>query len=783
MKVLLSWLREFAPLEQSAAELGQVMDDLGMAVEELRPVALGGIVVARVVQTRPHPDADRIQLVDVETDGEDALQVCCGAFNMAVGDLVPLATVGTTMPNGLQIARRKMRGEWSNGMLCSPAELGLGDDTGGILILPDDLEPGVELAAALGLDGEALYDLEINPNRPDAMSVAGVARDLAARLDLPFGIPVPEARLGETDVAEAASVEIVDPDLCGRFASGVLRGVPTGPAPLAMRARLTLMGMRPISHVVDVSNYVMLELGTPNHAYDLARVPGGHLRVRRARQGETVTTLDGVERTVSEGDGLICDAEDRPIGLAGVMGGLDTEIGPETVDVLLEAAWWDAPSITRTSRRLKLYSEASSRFSRGTDPEMIPTAIARFAELLAPAGTALDRGLVDERGGLAHPPTIRVRTARVNAVLGTQLPAKEIRAELEPIGYACEPAADGFDVTIPTWRPDSALEIDVIEEVARHHGYARIGRTVPRSPDPGSLTPRQHDRHTVRDTLIGLGLDEAMPLPFLAPDDNVRAGLGDDRPIALLNPLDARESVLRTSLLPGLLKAVAYNGSHRNPGVRLFEIGHVYLPPIEGAELPDEREHVGAALAAADAGEAKLALDTLMDTLAVKGYRLLAADDLPGMHPTRGARVFAGDVEVGVVGEVDPGVLAAYEVDERVGWVELNLDRLLDQPHGATAYRPVSRFPSSDIDLAFIVDDAVPAAAVEATLLSAGGAELAELRLFDVYRGAQTGEGRRSLAFTLRFQAPDRTLTDDEVGAIRQRCIEAVETAHTAVLR
>jgi phenylalanyl-tRNA synthetase beta chain len=527
----------------------------------------------------------------------------------------------------------------------------------------------------------------------------------------------------------------------------------------------------------------MLELGIPNHAYDLARVPRGHLRVRRARQGESVTTLDGVERAVSPGDGLICDAGDRPIGLAGVMGGLDTEIGAGTVDVLLEAAWWDAPSITRTSRRLRLYSEASGRFARGTDPEMIPTAIARFAELLAPGGTTLDRGLVDERGGLALPPTVRVRTARVNAVLGIALSDDDIRAELEPIGFACVPTAEGFDVTIPTWRPDSALEIDVIEEVARHHGYPRIGRTVPRSPDPGSLTPRQRDRHTVRDTLIGLGLDEAMPMPFLAPDDNLRAGLRDDRPIALLNPLDARESVLRTSLLPGLLKAVAYNGSHRNAGVRLFEIGHVYLPPPDGAELPDEREHVAAALAGTDAGDAKLALDTLMDTLAVEGYRLVAADDLPGLHPTRGARVLAGDVEVGVVGEVDPGVLAAYEVDERLGWFELNLDRVLDLPHGLTAYRPVSRFPSSDVDLAFIVDDAVPAATVEATLRAAGSPELAGLRLFDVYRGAQTGEGRRSLAFTLRFQAPDRTLTDDEVGTIRQRCIDAVETAHGATLR
>ena len=786
MKVLLSWLVHFAPFEEDPMALSQVMDDLGMATEELRLLSFQGVVVAKVLQTRPHPSADRIQLVDVDAGDGEALQICCGAFNMSAGDLVPLATVGTRMPDGLEVARRQLRGEWSNGMLCSAAELGLGADAAGIMILPPHHHVGAPLGPELGLEGDALFDLEINPNRPDAMSVAGVARDLAARLGLPFQVPQPQPAIGDRDVAASASVDIVDPDLCGRFGAGVLRGVADVPSPLQVRLRLALCGMRPINAVVDASNYVMLELGTPNHAYDLATVGDGHLRVRRASGGERLITLDGVERIVGPGDGLICDRHDRPIGLAGVMGGADTEISDTTTDVLLEAAWWDAASITRTSRRLALRSEASGRFSRGTDPEMIPTAIERFADLLRPLGVTLDRGLVDEWGGLGYSPTVAVRVPRVNAILGTSLTAAQVRSELEPIGFACSRSPEGsdtLDVTIPSWRPDSATEIDVIEEVARHWGYDRIERTVPRSPFPGSFTAAQRDRHLVREVLVGLGFDEATPMPFLAPDDNERAGLHDDVALALLNPLDAKESVLRTSLRPGLIKAVAYNESHRNVGVWLFEVGNVFHRPDPGAELPVEREMVAVVMAGQEAPAAKTALDTLMRTLAVHSHGVERADDLAGLHPTRGARVVAGGTSVGVVGELDPAVLEAFALDERVATFEIDLGFLLDQPHGETAYRLVSRYPTSDIDLAFVVPDTVAAGDVEATLALVAGEALVMLRLFDVYRGDQVEEGRRSLAFTLRLQSADHTLTDAEVGVIRARCIAAVEAEHGAALR
>ena len=786
MKVLLSWLARFAPFDADPVELSQVMDDLGMATEGLRLLSFDGLVVAKVIETRPHPSADRIQLVDVDSGDGEPLQICCGAFNIASGDLVPLATVGTRMGNGMEIARRKLRGEWSNGMLCSAAELRLGADAAGIMILPESLRVGGSLGAELGLDGDALFDLEINPNRPDAMSIIGVARDLAARLGLPFQLPRPQPAVGDRDVAASVSVEIVDPDLCGRFGAGVLRGVRDVPSPLEVGLRLALCGMRPINAVVDASNFVMLELGIPNHAYDLATVPAGHLRVRRARGGEQLVTLDGVERTVGQGDGLICDRDDRPIGLAGVMGGADTEIGATTTDVLLEAAWWHPASITRTSRQLGLRSEASARFSRGTDPEMIPTAIERFAELLEPLGLTLDRGLVDERGGLDLPPRVAVRVPRVNAILGTELTAAQVRDQLEPIGFACRPSPEGPDileVSIPSWRPDSSTEIDVIEEVARHWGYARIEPTVPRSPYPGSLTAAQRDRRLVAEVLVGLGFDEATPMPFLAADDSERAGLDDNAPLALLNPLDAKESVLRTSLRPGLIKAVAYNESHRNRGVWLFEVGHVFHQPAAGAELPVEREMVAAVMAGEEAPAAKVALDSLLDALALRSHGLQSADDLPGLHPTRGARVVAADIAVGVVGELDPAVLEAFGLDERVATFEIDLGLVLDQSHGETVYRLVSRYPTSDTDLAFVVPDDVAAAQVQATLARAAGEELVRVRLFDVYRGDQVSEGHRSLAFALRLQAADHTLTDAEVGVIRARCIEAVESEHAAELR
>jgi phenylalanyl-tRNA synthetase beta chain len=683
------------------------------------------------------------------------------------------------MPNGMEIGRRKMAGVWSNGMLCSSRELGLGDDHAGIFILPDHLQPGTPFTEAMGLKDDVLYDLEINPNRPDAMSIAGVARDLAARLRLPFELPTPEPSLVPADAIGTVSVEILDPHRCGRFEARVLRGVQVGPGDLKLAARLSLLGMRSINNVVDVSNYVMLELGQPNHPYDLAKVSGPGFRIRVARDGERLTTLDDVDRVLTPDDLLICDGADVPVGLAGIMGGATSEIDASTTDVLLEMAWFHPIGIVKSSRHHKLRSEASARFEKGVDPEVIDLAMRRFAALL---GAPLEDGSAVAVGELPERPVVRVRTARVAKLLGSDLGVTRIAEVLEPIGFTTEPAGDDLDVTIPSWRYDSAAEIDVIEEIARHHGYTALGRTLPRSATTGLLTQRQHERRRLRATLVGRGLSEAMPMPFLAPGELARCGLPDTG-ITIANPLVAEQSVLRTSLLPGLVGAVAYNWSHRNHGVRLFEIGHTFNRPSSAdAELPDEREELGAVLAGLDATEAVLLWRVVADVLGFEGVEIENAE-LPGLHPTRAARLRCGALEVGRLGEIDPAVLDAYGIGERVAWLEVDLDALLAQPHDERTYRPFSLYPSSDIDLAFEVDDAVPATAVEDAIRGAAGDLLWSVRLFDVFRGEAVAEGRRSLAYTLRLQAPDRTLTDADVAAVRTTVIDAVESQLPATLR
>jgi phenylalanyl-tRNA synthetase beta chain len=785
MKVLLSWLREFAPIEAEPTRVGDELSDLGLAVESMDTIGEGldGVVVARVLDLRPHPNADKIQLVDVDRGDGQPLQIVCGAFNMSVGDLVPLATIGTVMPNGMKIERRKMRGEVSNGMLCSPSELGFGDDHSGIMILDDAYAPGVELREALGIEADVLYDLEVNPNRPDAMSVAGVARDLAARLGVPFALPSIEVDEAAGDAAALASVEIVDPDLCGRFVARVLRGVTVGQSSPRVANRLLALGMRPINSIVDASNYVMLELGQPNHTYDLAKVDRGALRVRWARDGERIVTLDGVERELNSFDGVIADGNDGPVGIAGVMGGQSTEIDDRTTDVLLEMAWWHPMAVARSSKQLGLRSEASMRFERGTDPAIIDLAARRFAELVLEGGGKLVAGAVDAQGHLPPPPRVEVRTARVNGLLGTELTTDEITGYLEPIGFACAPTEepDVQLVDVPTFRPDTTTETDVIEEIARHHGYGRIPKTVPRTTTSGALSVRQQERRLIRQILVGLGIDEALPMPFLAPGE-LEATASPSGAVTITNPLAAEESVLRTSLRPGLLKTVAYNESHRVAEARLFEIGKVFLAPKEGKELPDEPEYLAVALAGSEAPAAAEVWRVLVDGLAVPGTRLMQVP-VEGLHPTRAAEIVVDDDVVGAVGEIDPAVLDRFGITERVAWLEVDLDALLAKPHGDRPYRLVSRYPSTDIDLAFEVVDTTPADEVARTIAAAAGDLLVSLELFDVFRGGPVGEGRRSLAYNLRLQAPDRTLTDEDVAALRQRIIDEVERTLPAKLR
>jgi phenylalanyl-tRNA synthetase beta chain len=812
MRVPLSWLREFTPVEEAPEEIARVLSFLGLVVEGTEYVGapLEGIVAARVLATRPHPSADRIQLVDVDLGDGQALQICCGAFNMKEGDLVPLATIGTTMPSGLEIGRRKLRGEWSNGMLCSAPELGVGPEAPApaILVLPPgSVAPGAPVAETLGLGPDVVFDLEISPNRGDAFSVAGVARDLAAAMRAPFSLPQPAHVVAEGVEAANVAIDVSAIALCRRFTGTVVDRVETAVVSPVVRRRLILAGMRPISPVVDVSNYVMLELGQPNHPYDIERLGGRGLLARRAYDGEEIVTLDGVKRSLTTDDCVIADADGSAVGVAGIMGGATAEISPDTTTVLLEAANFDPQATSATGKRLGLLSEARTRFERGVDIEIADRAIDRFVELLGPTVRRGETTAV--RTVPAEKTRIWLRTERVNLVLGTELTPGECVDLLTPLGF--EPEVTGqpsfgepsFAVTVPTWRPDCDREIDLIEEVARIYGYNNIARSVPpRSASASGLSDYQKGRRLVQEILTGAGANEAWTTSFLSRSDIERAGLDPATALELENPLDQSVGLLRTSVLPGLLNAARFNTERQAGALSLFEVGNVFAhaapgsPPglIEGVM---EWEQVGlvAVGSGADATYAVRTWEVLAAGLRMAGASVepwLQTGDGPvrgamatmgSLHPGRRAAIGSGGRQLGAVGELAPEIADRYDFHTPVAVLVVDLAPVLGATRRGWQARPVSRFPAVDLDVAFAADDDVPAGELEATVRQAAGGLAESVALFDVWHGPSLGEGRRSLAFRARLRAPDRTLTEQDVAAVRERVVSAVRERHGAVLR
>ncbi len=781
MKIVHSWLNELVTIGDDVDVVADIITNLGLAVESVDRVggSVPGVITAQVLRTERHPDAAKVHRVFVDTGDGVERHVWCGAFNMQPGDVIPLATPGTRMPDGRAIEPKPILGISSDGMLCSASELGLGNDLSGILILPEGTPLGLPYGEALGLGEEVVYDLDVLRNRPDCYGHLGVARDVAAKLGSKVrGAPVLPA-FGQPTLT--ATVELVAGDRCPRFTTAVIGDVRITESPDWMRRRLAAAGMRPINNVVDASNYVMLETNQPNHAYDFATLGGGGFRVRLATEGEVLVTLDDVARTLTADDLLICDANDRPIGLAGIMGGQSTEISDTTTTIALECAWFEPAAIMRSVVRSGLRSEASARFERGVDPLGIERGLARFAELLSLTcpDLVLHDGMVDARTEfLPGVTTIVVRPARVTALLGTTFDAAAIGALITPIGFGIDGSGDELQVTVPSWRPDCTHEVDIVEEVARHYGYDLLGKTVPKSTLPGGLSGVQRRRRNLREVLLGLGLSEAMPHPFLAADELTKAGLPSEA-VRLANPLVAGDDILRTSLRPGLLKAVAFNESHRRLGVALFEIGHVYPPSSE--VLPSEYEALGVVLAGADAPAAVAIWRELASAMGW-GARLDQGTVPSGLHTARSATLSLGKDAIGAVGEVHPDVTEAFDIAQRVAVLELNLTALLGPEPKVPHWKATGRFPSSDLDLAFVVPDRVAAEKIDKGIRQAAGSLLVDLSLFDVYRGTGVPEGTRSLAYRLRLQALDRTLTEDDVATVRGK-VEAVTAKMGAALR
>jgi phenylalanyl-tRNA synthetase beta chain len=806
MRAPLSWIREFTPVEAPVADVVSALNQLGLEVEAVEQPGeeVRGVVVAQVLEVVPHPTSKKpLTLVDVTT-GDAVTRVVCGATNVVPGMVVPYAPPGATLPGGFTLERRKLAGEMSDGMLCSAKELGLGEDHSGILALEVGTELGRDVREVLGLD-DVIFDLAITPNRPDAMCIVGVARELAAHFSLELVVPEPVA-LADASVANDITVVIDDEVRCPRYLGRVAR-VTMGESPAWMAQRLIKAGMRPISNVVDVTNYVLLERNQPLHAFDLSRLGGRGIVVRLADDGEVMTTLDGVERALTHEDLLICDAERTPQAIAGIMGGSTSEVSDTTTDILLESAYFERMGIARSSKRLKLRSESSARFERGIDPDAIAVNAERAMELLVEVAAAqVAPDACDVYPARVERRRVRLRASRVNAVLGTDLDAEDVWDSLAPLGVELDddtpddPDDDVVTAIVPTFRPDLEREIDLVEEVARRIGFDRIGRTLPDTRGQvGMLTTRQQERRLVADALVGIGLSEAITLSLVSPADLERAGAPLDRVVRATNPLRAEESVLRTAILPGLLRAVAGNRAHGLADVALFELGRVFLTPTDrrragDSPLPDEPEHVAVAWSGwvrrrpveddrpVDVYDALDAVRVVLDALGIDDVAVVS-ERLTGYRPGRAGKVVVGGRDAGTVGEVAPAVLDALGLDPPVVAAELVLDVLLDAPRRDRTFRAPSRFPASSVDLAFVLADTIAAADVMATIRAAVGEALEDLRVFDLFTSDTLGPGRRSLALRVRFRRADRTLTDADVGELRQRAIDAVVAAHDAELR
>ena len=807
MRVPLGWLKEYVDFDLAPQDLAERLTMAGLEVEEIERLGegLSGVVCAELRATRPHPNAERLTLCDV-FDGEKTLQVVCGASNMKAGDKVALARVGAVLPptgvhpEGLKIRKARIRGELSMGMLCSSSELGIegagGED--GILILPPDVVPGEDVAEVLGLK-EIVLEVAITPNRPDCLGIVGVAREVAAVCGTELRLPAIELAEGGGRIEGAASVTVLDDRGCPRYSCRVVRGVRIAPSPRWMQARLEASGLRPINNVVDVTNYVMLELGQPLHAFDYDLVDSHSIVVRAAREGEVMETLDGVSRRLGPDDLLIADPA-KPLAVAGVIGGASSEVGEDTRCVLLESAYFDPVRIRRTSKRLNVRTESSYRFERGVDPEGVTRALDRAAFLIARlAGGEVLEGRIDVYPRPYAPRRLELRPERVSALLGIGVDADEIAALLRPLGMEAAPTDEGWlEVTVPTWRVDVEREADLVEEVARLKGYSSIPSTLPSvSMAAGEVDEIERVAARVREVMVGSGFYECINYSFEEPE---RLTLFDDRPpLAIVNPLSVESSAMRTTLLAGLLRNAALNVHRQEQDFGLFELGRCFLPS-ENGPLPREVLRVGAVARGrlgvgfwerreegVDFYDIKGVAENVLDALGIGAEAEFTprGGAHPFLHPGKSATLSVGGRPVGYLGALHPRVQSLYELPRGELYVmEMELAPLARAVReGGRRFEPLPRFPSIRRDLALVVDEEVPVGDILGVVEAAGAPLVERAWVFDVYRGEGIDRGKKSVAISLVLRSKDKTLTDADAKAVEDSVLEALQRAFGAELR
>ncbi len=798
MKVLFPWLKEFVDFDFGPDETAEKLTMLGLETNVLRGAGERGaaltsienVVVAKIEKIEKHPMADKLTLCRVRAkDGEEPIPIVCGAPNIKEGDVVPLALPGAVLPGGMKVEKARIRGEVSFGMMCSEKELGISEDHSGIMILAPDLKLGKPIGEALGA-GEEVLELDLTPNRGDALSVTGVARELAALLDVPLRYPEFAPVEEGPDINSLAEVIIEDFDGCPRYAARLVQGIKTGPSPDWMRKRLEAGGIRAINNVVDVTNYILLELGQPLHAFDFKALRRSKIVVRCAEAGEKFTTLDGEERTLFPDSLLICDGE-GPVALAGVMGGLESEVIESTTDVLIESAFFNPVSIRRTSQKLGLSTEASHRFERTVDPLGQARAADRAAKLMAEiCGGKVCKGLIDAKSGPYENKKIYFRSSEVYRHLGINLDIEECAGFLRRLEMNVKREGDRLLVELPSFRPDLQQEIDLVEEIARLYGYDRIEATLPGfMMEPLRRSGFEDMRRQWSDLLVDLGFTEVVNCNFDSIQDLDRLFIPEGHRlrnvVKILNPLSEQESVLRYSLLPRLLNNLNFNLSRDIDTVRIFEFNKVFAPG-EG-ELLDETNMLAGIVSRGDEKtlwslgcpedgfyEIKGVVETLLDRLNFPGARLEPLGTGKGVQcsfilPGKGVRVMVGKNLCGFSGKLHPDVQEKFELKQKAFIFELNFDMLTGAARDTDRLGMPARYPGVKRDIALVVDEDVSADDVLRLIGKMGSDLMESAELFDVYRGDSIGKGRKSMAFRIRYQSHERTLTDEEVNALHAK--------------
>ena len=803
MLLSINWLKDFIPLDVSADDLAERLIMAGIEVEQITPIGAewDNIVVGEILDIKTHPQADKLLLTTVKA-GDRNFPVVCGAPNIQVGQKVPLALEGAALPSGIKIKAAKIRGEISQGMLCSEPELALGDDASGIMILPAAAPPGIALADYLGLS-DTVLELSVTPNRPDCLSVIGMAREISALIEVPM--KVPEVVLTEEGavIDQLTSVEIRDPDLCPRYTARIISNIAIGPSPLWMRQRLAAAGIRSINNAVDVTNYVLLEWGQPLHAFDFDLLRGHKVIVKRANPHERFLTLDGAERMLPADALMICDGE-RSVAMGGIMGGQNSEVHAGTRRILLESAYFTPASIRRTSKATGLSTEASQRFEKGVDINGVIPALNRAASLIASlCKGAIAPGVIDcYPHPAAQPAPIALRSNRVRKIIGIPLTAETMKRLLERLHMTVNNTdQDCMQVDLPSFRVDIHEPEDLIEEIARLNGYENIPATAPRIRVADRTTPKSH-KLTSRacELLVAQGFYEVINYSFMSPAllKHMNFTEPDQRRNAapILNPLSDSQSVLRTSLIPGLLVNLRDNLRHKNNAVRLFEIGTVFYAN-SSSSLPVENKRVSGLIsgyrfgecwnlpqAEADFFDIKGCIETLLEKLYIAAVGFSQDIREPFLHPRSGLLVEAAKQPVGCLGEVHPEVLEKFDIDQTAYIFDLDFDLLCTvAAEQKGMFMPLPRHPAIYRDVALIVDEQVAAETVYHTITSFKNKLIAEVVLFDCFSGKSIPAGKKSLAYRIKFQSASRSLTDEEVNNIHEKLVSCLFNEVGAELR